>query len=523
MSTIVAMSDVANLGIVIAGSVVALSAIGITFFRAMWKVPEPNQALLVSGRHHQSATGGPDFGFRIVVGRGVLVVPGVQVVRRLNLDLKEAELQVECVTRQGIPVGVRGVVIFKVGDDHTSIANGARRFLDQEDQMETRVHNVFAGHLRSIVGGLTVEEMIRDRERLTSETRDSSASELEKLGLIIDSLQIHEIDDPTGYIQNLARPHAAVVASQARIAQADADREATQREQEAEALKAQARRDAQIKQAAYQADVDKATAEAEQAGPLAEAAARQNVVVQRTRAAELEADLAEKQLQATVRKPADAEAYQTVTIANARRDADIAAAQARKQTVELEAEAEAQRVKLAAAADAEKVRLTAGAEAERRTVTAEAEARATERVGIAEATATKARGLAEGEAIQAKGLAEAKSIEARAKALAENQDAVIGQQLAENYPAIVTAAAGAFQGISNMTVLNGADGVTEALSTLIGNAGAGISAVRHLLRAPAPTNGSDVAKGVNGAADAPSSTSLAAPKSIAPSAEPTGS
>ena len=336
----------------------------------------------------------------------------------------------------------------------------------------------------------SVEEMIRDRERLTSETRDSSASELEKRGLIIDSLQIHEIDDPTGYIQNLARPHAAVVASQARIAQADADREATQREQEAEALKAQARRDAQIKQAAYQADVDKATAEAEQAGPLAEAAARQNVVVQKTRAAELEADLAEKQLQATVPKPADAEAYQTVTIANARRDADIAAAQARKQTVELEAEAEA---------------------------------RATERVGIADATATKARGLAEGEAIQAKGLAEAKSIEARAKALAENQDAVIGQQLAENYPAIVTAAAGAFQGISNMTVLNGADGVTEALSTLIGNAGAGISAVRHLLRAPAPTNGSDVAKGVNGASDAPSSASLAAPKSVAPSAEPTGS
>ena len=488
-TSMLALSSVATLGSVIAGGAVLLVLLGVVFFRAMWKVPEPNQALLVSGRHHHSDTGGPDFGFRIVVGRGVLVVPGVQVVRRLNLDLKEAELQVECVTSQGIPVGVRGVVIFKVGDDPTSIANGARRFLDQEDQMETRVHNVFAGHLRSIVGGLTVEEMIRDRARLTSETRDSSASELEKLGLIIDSLQIHEIEDPTGYIQNLARPHAAVVASQARIAQASADREATQREQEAEALKAQARRDAQIKQAAYQADVDKATAEAQQAGPLAEAAARQNVVVQQTRAAELEADLAEKQLQATVRKPADAQAYQTITVANAKRDADIAAAQARKQTVELEAEAEAQRVKLAAAADADKVRLTAGAEAERRSVTAAAEAQATERVGLAEAAATKAKGLAEGEAIEAKGLAVAKAIDARAKALAENQDAVIGQQLAENDPAIVTAAAGAFNGISNMTVLNGADGVTEALSTLIGNAGAGIAAVRHLLTSQTASNG----------------------------------
>jgi flotillin len=315
---------------------------------------------------------------------------------------------------------------------------------------------VFAGHLRSIVGGLTVEEMIRDRARLTSETRESSATEMEKLGLIIDSLQIHEIDDPTGYIDNLAKPHAAAVASQARIAQASADREATQREQEAEALKAEARRDTQIKQASYQAGVDKATAEAQQAGPLAEAAAKQNVVIQQTKAAELEADLAEQRLQATVRKPADAQAYQTVTVANAQRDADIAAAQARKQTVELEAEAQAQ---------------------------------ATERVGLAEATATKAKGLAEGEAIQAKGLAEAKAIDARAKALAENQDAVIGQQLAEAYPAIVAAAAGAFQGVSNMTVLNGADGVTEALSTLIGNAGAGIAAVRHMLGTPAQTNG----------------------------------
>jgi uncharacterized membrane protein YqiK len=457
---------------VLAGVVVVVLLVGVALFRAMWKVPEPNQALLVSGRRHKQEAGDADFGFRIVVGSAVLVVPGLQVVRRLNLDLKEAELQVECVTEQGIPVGIRGVVIFKVGDDRTSIANAARRFLDQEDQMETRVHNVFAGHLRSIVGGLTVEEMIRDRARMTSETRDSSAVEMQKLGLIIDSLQIHEIDDPTGYIGNLAKPHAAAVASQARIAQADADREATQREQEAEALKAQARRDTEIKQASYQADVDKATAEAKQAGPLADASARQSVVVEQTKAAQLQADLAEQELQATVRKPADAQAYQTVTIANAQRDADIAGAQARKQTVELEAEAEAQRVKLAANADAEKVRLTAGAEAERRSVTANAEAGATEKVGVAEATAIKA-----------------KAIDARAKALAENQEAVIGQQLAENYPAIVAAAAGAFHGINNMTVLNGADGVTQALASLIGNAGVGIASVRQLLATQADGNG----------------------------------
>src|SRR5205085_6182088 len=193
---------------------------------------------------------------------------GVQTVRRLSLDLRESELSIDCVTHQGIPLGIRGVVIFKVGDDFTSIANAARRFLDQQDEMDARVHNVFAGHLRAIVGNMTVEEMIRDREKLTQLTRESSGTEMEKLGLIVDSLQIQEIEDPTGYIENLGRPHAAAVASQARIAQAAADREATEREQEADALKAEARRHSQIKQAGFPAEVDQASAQANQAGPL---------------------------------------------------------------------------------------------------------------------------------------------------------------------------------------------------------------------------------------------------------------
>src|SRR5205085_9536454 len=123
-------------------------------------------------------------------------------------------------------------------------------------------------------------EMIRDREKLTQLTRESSGTEMEKLGLIVDSLQIQEIVDPTGYIENLGRPHAAAVASQARIAQAGADREATEREQEADALKAEARRHSQIKQAGFQAEIDQATAKTRQAGPLTEATARQEVVVQ---------------------------------------------------------------------------------------------------------------------------------------------------------------------------------------------------------------------------------------------------
>jgi uncharacterized membrane protein YqiK len=128
--------------------------------------------------------------------------------------------------------------------------------------MDQRVHNVFGGHLRAIVGNMTVEEMIRDREKLTSLTRSSSGSEMEKLGLIVDSLQIQEIDDPSGYITNLGRPHNAAVERDARIAQAQADQAATEAEQAADAKKSEGPGETSIKQAGYQAEVDKAKATA---------------------------------------------------------------------------------------------------------------------------------------------------------------------------------------------------------------------------------------------------------------------
>ncbi|MEY2477757.1 MAG: flotillin, partial [Actinomycetota bacterium] len=347
---------------VVVGAIVAL----IILFKLMWRVAEPNEALVISGlrQHTPSDQVQESLGFKIVTGKGVLIIPGVQTVRRLSLDLREAELEIDCVTHQGIPLGIKGVVIFKVGDDFTSIANSARRFLDQQEQMDHRVHNVFAGHLRAIVGNMTVEEMIRDREKLTGLTRESSGTEMEKLGLIVDSLQIQEIVDPTGYIENLGRPHAAAVASQARIAQAAADREATEREQEAEALMAEARRATQVKQAGYQAEIDRAAAQAKQAGPLSDAKARQEVVVEETSVAQLEAQREEQRLQATVRKPADAKAYEQVTLAKAERDARISGAEAHAQEVELQAAANASRVKLEAGAEAEHVKVAAEAQAE---------------------------------------------------------------------------------------------------------------------------------------------------------------
>lgn len=409
--------------------------------RAFWRVAEPNEALIVSGlgakaKHHLEPN---TTGFKIVTGKGVLVLPGFQVARRLSLDTRTSEIAVHCVTTQGIPVSVQGVVIYKVGDDYASIAKAARRFLDQQDNMDHRIHSVFAGHMRSIVGALTVEELIRDRERLIMEVSRSSESEMIRLGLMVDSLQVQEIDDTTGYIANLGKPHAAAVAASARIAEAHHDQEATQAEQAAAIEKAAAWRESRIKQAGFQAEIDEASARSSQAGPLADATARQEVVVEATKTAQLEADLAEQRLQSEVRKPADAKAYQVRILAEAERDAQLARA--------------------------------------------EANAKATRVGGLAEAEAVKARGLAEAESARAKAMAEADGIKARSAALAENQDAVIAQQLAENWPQIVAAAAKSFGNIDHMVVLNGAEGVEDLFAKALSLGGTGLGLAKTLMQA----------------------------------------
>jgi flotillin len=469
------MAQLLSAAVVIGASAVVIAILLVVLiFRSMWRIAEPNEALIISGRAHHPRGVEQSLGFRITTGGGTLVVPGVQAVRRLSLDLKETDLQIDCVTHQGIPLRVRGVVIYKVGDDLVSIANAARRFLDQQNQMDQRVHNLFAGHLRAIVGNMTVEEMIRDREKLTQLTREHAGTEMEKLGLIVDSLQVQEILDPTGYIQNLALPHAAAVERDARIARAQSDREATEKEQEAEAQKALSRRDSNIRQAGYQAEVDQAAALAKQAGPLSEATARQKVVVEETRVAELEAERTEKQLEVEVRKPADAKAYEQVTMARSSREAHIHEAEARAREIEVEAQADAARVKLAAVAAAERVRLE----------------------GDADAHATKARGTADGDAIRARGTAEADTIKARAEALAGHQDAIIGQQLAENWPEIVAAAAKPFGDIDQLIVLNGAQGISDVLAQALSQGVAGLELARRLLgdpRGSAAPNGSSAA------------------------------
>ncbi|MFD5398171.1 SPFH domain-containing protein [Streptomyces sp. NPDC127097] len=281
-----------------------------------WHVPAPNEALLISGSKRRAG----DAQFRIVTGHGCWVLPVKQKASVLSLSLREAEISEDCVTQQGIRLGVRAVAVFKVGDDQTSIANAARRFLAEQATMEELVGRIFAGHLRSIVGGLTVEQIIRERDRVAQEVKDGSHSEMEKLGIVVDALQIQEIADTSGYITNLAAPHAAAVASTARIAQAKADQEATEREQQAAALKAEYERDTAIKRAGFLAETEQYNARAAQAGPLSQARASQEVIEEQTALAQRQAALAAQRLEAEVRRPADAEAYRLRTLAEAQRD-----------------------------------------------------------------------------------------------------------------------------------------------------------------------------------------------------------
>jgi flotillin len=426
-----------------------------------WRVPAPNEALLISGSKRRRE----ETQFRIVTGHGSFVMPVKQRARLLSLALREAEITEECITNQGIRLNVRAVAAFKVGDDSASIANAARRFLSEQDRMETLVGRVFAGHLRSIVGGLTVEQIIRERDRVAQEIKDGSHAEMEKLGIVVDALEIQEIEDSSGYISNLAAPHAAAAASQARIAKAKADMEAAEREMAAFAMKAQYERDLSIKQAGYLAETQQAKARAEQSGPLAEAEAKQQVIQQQTALAQHEAELAAQRLEAEVRRPADAEAYRTRTLAEAARD------QARFAT-----EAEAFRKRQIAEADRDQARLAAEADAFRQTTLAES---------AAQATRVKADAEAHAERAQAQGQADANHVLAASLAQG-NQELIAASMLVENLPALVEAAARGLAG-TNLTVLNGTQGVNEVMAGLVGQGFAILELLKKSAAVPVPS------------------------------------
>jgi flotillin len=291
-----------------------------------YRVPAPNEALLISGGKGSSSVELP---FRIVVGHGAFVLPIFRKATFLTLAMQEAEVVEDTFTQQGLTLGVRAVIAFKVGDDPESISAAARRFQADQSQMAALVGRIFSGHLRSIIGSMTVESIIRDQQRLGEAILDASKLEMARIGLAVDSLQISEINDRgSGYIAALAAPYQAVVNQEARIAQARADRASAEAQQESERNQAEYARQTAIARDQYQAEIDRAQQEAAQSGPLAAAQAQQAVLAEQAKVAERNAALREAQLQAEVIKPAEAEAERVRIAAEAQAAATRLAAEA---------------------------------------------------------------------------------------------------------------------------------------------------------------------------------------------------
>ncbi len=292
-----------------------------------YHVPAPNQAMLISGGKQKGGDDG--LRFRIVTGHGAFVVPVVRKVSFLTLAMREAVVTDDCVTQQGITLLVKAVIAFKVGSDHDSIAAAAQRFLDDQDQMDELTGQIFAGHLRSIVGSMTVEGIIRERQTLAENVLDASKVEMGHLGLTVDSLQIQSIDDKgSGYIAALAAPHQATVNQAAHIAQAAADQASAMAQQESDRNQAEYARQTAIKRAEYQAQIDQAKARQAAAGPLAEAQAQQAVLAEQSLVAAKNAELRQAELVAEVVKPAQAEAERITTLAHAQARATRLSAEA---------------------------------------------------------------------------------------------------------------------------------------------------------------------------------------------------
>jgi flotillin len=462
------MAEVAFLIPVILIVVLAMFIAAALFSRNYLKV-SPNVVAVLSGRKRKLADGRV-VGYRMVRGGAALRIPLLEKVDYLSLNVISIPLEIKrAYTVQGVPVQVKAVANVKIRSDEAALHAAAERFLGMSREgMHSVVFQTLEGHLRSILGTLTVEEVNSDRNRFAQKLTTEATLDLEKMGLGVDVLTIQEVSDEEDYLKALGKRRTAEVKRDAIIGEADATRDAKIRSaqalQEGEKAKlsaegdiAQAQRDLQIRQAQYLAEVETEKARASQAGPLAQAQSRQAVVAQeikvdRTRTQEMiavqeqEVLRRQKELEATVIKPADAE-----------RQAAIVRAEASKSAAILEAEGKRSAMIAMAEADQERLRKEGTGRAS-----------ALEAEGRAEAAKIEAIGLAQAKAIEAQGVAEAAAILRKAEAWKEFNEAARLQTILEKLPAILQASTGIFGAVAapmgnidRLVVIdqgNGADG-----------------------------------------------------------------
>lgn len=412
-------------------------------YAGRYKKVGPNEVLIISGRG--VGTTDPGTGqkmrrsFRIVRGGGTFIWPVVERVDRLSLELMTIEVVTTNVyTSQGVPVTVDGVAQVKVGSDDVSIVTAAEQFLSKSTkEIQNVALQTLEGHLRGILGTLSVEEIYRDRDKFAQRVQEVSALDMKNMGLAIVSFTIKNIHDAQGYLDALGQARIAEVKRDATIGQANAQRDATiqsaRARQEGEVAKfeaetkiAEAQKNFAVQKASYDADVNQKKAESELAYTL-----QQNITNQKVKEQEVQISVVEKrkqievqeqevarrerELEATVRKPAEAEQYRIRTLADAKK-------------YQTETEAEGQSA-------------------------------ATRNLGTGEADANKARGLAQADVIQAQGFAEAQATSKKAEAWQQYTQAAILQQLLDKLPELAAAVAQPLAKTEKIVVISsGGDG-----------------------------------------------------------------
>jgi len=434
------------IAVVIVAMIALLSVVG-----SLYRKVGPNRALIVYGRG----------GTKVVVGGGTVVLPMFQKADIFNLELMSFDVAPDfsLYTNQGVPVTIEAITQLKVENDENMIKRAANQFLSRtEGERETMVRQVMEGHLRGIVGQLTVEQLVKDPELVSARMRDTVAADLDKLGLEVVSFTLKDVSDESGYIANMSRPEIARNKQMAEIAEAEMQRnvamkQASTNRESAEALaeadqqrvlsqnlskaaQAEAQRDLSVKEAQAAEIVARQKAQADRAYDIQSSIIQQKAVEEQSKV-----QIIQKQQQVKVEQ-----------VEGERRAAELLA------TVQRQAEADSERIRILAEAERRRIEIEAEGKARSRKLDSEAEAAAILARAQADASAITMRGLAEAETIKAKGLAEADALQHRVEVLNVQNDAALLDKALSGLPEIAGKLFEAYGKIGSVTYVASGDG-----------------------------------------------------------------
>ncbi|MDP3772930.1 MAG: SPFH domain-containing protein [Gemmatimonadales bacterium] len=421
---------------IISGLAVAVVLLILGTFARMLRKVGPNQAMIRYGLG----------GTQVVKGGAQLVIPLIHSAQELSLELMSFDVapQQDLYTNQGVAVTVEAVAQLKIKSDPESIRTAAEQFLSKTPpQREALIRLVMEGHLRGIIGQLTVEQIVKQPELVADRMRANVAEDIAKMGLEVVSFTLREVKDKNQYIENMGKPDVARIKRDADIATSEAER------------------DTAIKQAGYMREAAVARAQADQERVLAEtlsqakqAEAQKDLAVKR---AQYEAESKKQQAQADKAYEIQANIMQqqvvteAVNVDRVRKEGEIKVAEAEILRKEKELagtilkEAEAQRKKIETMADAERQRLTLEA-------TGRADAVKTE--GAAAADIIRLKGNAEAEIIMAKGRSEAAAMQLKASAYLEYNEAAVLDKVLSGLPEVVRALAEPLSKVDKITIVS---------------------------------------------------------------------